>query len=60
MFTFVTFMFIICVFVTVTSFNEVPLWLLDASVGDPNTNQGESDEINKADKPATYGAISVS
>lgn len=58
-FTIVTFIFIFCVFATVTSFEEVPLWILDS--GNQCTNQGEEEEIvGSSDKKATYGATAVS
>lgn len=63
-FTLVTFLFIICVFVTITSFREVPLWLLDATAANQSNAVEEETAAIDTDKmldenakPATYGAM---
>lgn len=69
-FTIVTFIFIFCVLATVTSFREIPLWILDAqnkrrsglctndeTAGDPNETD---DMLGSNAMPTSYGTVPAS
>lgn len=64
-FTLVTFLFIFCVSMTITSFREVPLWLLETTmVNQPSSLDGETGALDtdkaldENTKPVSYGSLS--
>lgn len=69
-FTIVTFIFIFCVLTTVTSFREIPLWILDAQSrrksqqSENNDAEGSPNEVDDMLKsnamPTSYGTVPAS
>lgn len=61
-FSLITIIFIICVFCTVASFSEIPLWILEEEIQkqDPSpfckTSKSEQDVLEKAES-ASYGSV---